>query len=140
MRLPHVLTLAQLDDQHMIAACRHGLVHLTWGRITARFSQDEFGWLAGLLAKASDGSAVVPVCDGELRITSRPAAQGIECQFGPVILLLSPAEFPQFVQMILDAAQRLHGFLASGVWDRNAQEDAPPGALQQSQRIPFSLN
>lgn len=139
MRLPHVLTLAQVDDQHLIAACRHGLVHLTWGRITVRFSQDEFSRLAGLLTEATEEPAAASVSDGGLRITARPDDE-CECQFGPLVLLFAPNDFVQFAQTVQEAARRLHEFLASGVWERDAQEDAPQGALQQSQRIPFSLN
>ena len=139
MRLPHVLTLAQLDDQHSIVACRSGLVHLTWGRLTVRFSRDEFNRLAGLLAEATDERAVASVADGGLRITARPGDE-CECRFGPLVLLLSPAEFLSFATMVQQAARALHGLLASGVWERDAQEDAPQGALQQSERVPFSLN
>jgi hypothetical protein len=139
MRLPYVLTLAQLDDQHSIAACRSGIVHLIWGRITVRFSQDEFNRLAGLLAEATDESAAVSVSDGGLRITARPGDE-CECQFGPLVLLFAPTEFLQFARTVQEAARSLHGFLASGVWERETQEDAPQGALQQLQRIPFSLN
>lgn len=139
MRLPHVLTLAQLDDQHSIAACRSGLVHLTWGRCTVRFSQDEFKRLAGLLAKVTDEPAAASVSDGGLRITARPGDE-CECQFGPLILLLSSTEFLEFASTVQEAARSLRSLLSSGVWERDTHEDAPQGALQQSQRVPFSLN
>jgi hypothetical protein len=138
MRKPQFLRLAQIDDQHFITACRHGLVHLTWGRATVRLSRDEFRRLAALLARALEGLPPTSVRDGEMRITCR-REEVCEARLGPWVLLLSPAEFEQFAGLSDEAVGRLDKLLASGAWDEE-EEEAAPDFSEQLRRNPFSLN
>jgi hypothetical protein len=139
MRIPRFLQLVQIDDQHFITACRHGLVHLTWGRATVRFSRDEFRRLAGLLGRATDGLPPTSVRDGELRVTYQPE-EDCEFRMGALVLLMSPPEFREFARVAGEAIQRLDKFLASGAWDREEAEDVPLDFSEQLRRNPFSLN
>jgi hypothetical protein len=139
MMMPHFLTLAQLDDQHTISACRHGIIHLTWGRITARFHRDEFRRLVGLLERAVDALPPAQISEGELRVTTH-RDQDCEVQVGPVILLLSESRLQEFSQVAKGAIQRLDEILASGAWERDQPEDAPANILERFQRVPFSRN
>lgn len=137
--MPHFLTLAQLDDQHTISACRHGIVHLTWGRITARFRRDEFRRLAGLLERAVDALPPASIREGDMRVTTHPD-EDCEVQIGPVVLLLSEGRPQEFSQVVGEAVRRLDEFLASGAWDREQPEDAPANILERFQRVTFSRN
>ena len=92
MRTPYFMRLVRIDDQHFITACRHGLIHLTWGRTTTRFSRDEFRRLAGLLKRAAGDLPPTSTRDGQLRVTVR-LDDDCELQMGSLILLLTPAEF-----------------------------------------------
>lgn len=139
MKIPHFLRLAQVDDQHFITACRHGLVHLTWGRTTTRFAREEFRRLAALLARAADALPPTSFHDGQLRVTCR-LDEDCELRMGPVVLLLSPADFEALNQAIQEAVRRLDEILASGAWDQKSPEEAPPGLLEQIQRTRFSRN
>ena len=140
MRTPGFLRLVEIDEQHFITACRHGLVHLTWGRCTIRFARDEFQRLAALLDRALDSLPPVWVGDGELRVTYR-SDEASELRVEPVVLLLSPPEFSSFVQAVREATDRLMQILASGVWDREEEpQDSTPGSFQPIPRIPFSRN
>ncbi len=139
MRAPNFVHLARVDEQRFITACRHGLVHVTWGRSTVRFSRDEFRRLAGLLERAVDTPAPNQVHDGGIRVTYR-LGEECELQIGPLVLLLSPPEFQAFVQAASEAVQRLDEILASGMWDRNEEEEAPPNLLEQLQQFSFSRN
>ncbi len=139
MRIPPFLRLAQLDDRHFIAACRHGLVHLTWDRTTVRFSRDEFRRLARLLERVED--MVPPAClrDDDLRVTAR-LDEDCELQMGSLVLLLSPDRFSAFARAAQEALGRLDAFLASGAWDRDEPEEAPPDILGRTQGTLFSKN
>jgi hypothetical protein len=139
MKMPHFLRLAQVDDQRFITACRHGLVHLTWERTTIRFTRDEFRRLAGLLARAADALAPASFHDGQLSVTCR-LDEDCEFRMGPVVLLLSPADFQALGQTVRKAVQQLDEILTSGAWDQPSLEDAPSGILEQLQRVPFSRN
>lgn len=139
MRAPHFIRLAQIDEQRFITACRHGLVHLTWGRITVRFRREEFQQLAGMVERAADGLPPVSLRVGEMCVTTR-FEDDCELQIGSLALLLSPAEFEQFVQTAQEAAHRLDEILASGMWDREEPEEAPPDFLERLRRSPFSDN
>lgn len=138
-KMPHSLRLAQIDDRHFITACRYGLVHLTWGRITARFSRDEFGRLANLLERLEEAGPPASLRDGELQVTSR-IDDDCELCIGPLALLMTPARLQQLAGAASEAVQRLEDLLASGLWDRDEEEDTPPGGLGESGRIPFSQN
>jgi hypothetical protein len=64
-----------------------------------------------------------------------------ELRVGPLVLLLSPARLRQLAQAALEAVQHLEDLLDSGIWDGDdEEEDAPPGLLGESGRIPFSQN
>jgi hypothetical protein len=139
MRIPHFLTLAQLDEQHFANACRHGIVHLTWGRVTARFTRDEFRQLADLLAKIAHCPHPIWLHEGELLVRVAPGEEG-EVRIGPLAFHLAYGEFQQFAQTVQLAAQHLDSFLASGVWEREEPEDATDGVFEPLRRSPFSLN
>ena len=95
MRAPHFLRLAEIDERRFINACRHGLVHLTWSRITLRFSRDEFRRLAGLLARSADTLPPSSARDGRMQVTCTSDG-GCELQLGSLRLALSPDEFHAF--------------------------------------------
>ena len=138
MRTPHFMRLAQIDEERFISACRHGLVHLTWARATARFTRDEFRRLGALLSRTE--SAVPPATfhDGELRVSSRQD-EGCELMAGSWILRLSPDECHEFSTAIREALHRLDEILASGMW--NSEPEHPqPSILEQIRRVPFSKN
>jgi hypothetical protein len=138
MRAPNFMQLAHIDDQHFIAACRHGLVHLTWERATIRFSRDELRQLAGLLERAVDARLASVLQEGEIRVI-RHLNQNREVQVGSSGLLLSSGEFQALVEAVTEAVRRLDEILASGVWD---QEPEPPQVsfLEQLRRASFSEN
>ena len=140
MKMPHFVRLAELDKQHFLTACRHGLVHMTWGRITLRLSRDEFRELASMLERATGDLPQRSIRSGDLCVTYRPDE---DCEFraGPLALLLPPAEFEQFAQVAQEAARQLAKILASGAWDRVEPEDEQPGdSIELDKRNPFSRN
>lgn len=139
MQTPRFLRLAQIDDRRSITACRHGLVHLSWGRTTVRFARDEFRQLAKLLQRARANQLPATIHDGELRITAYHDRE-CELQIGTLVLLLAPTEFEALVQAVEEAIHNLDRILASGMWDRQEPEDAPPGPVEQIRRNPFSKN
>lgn len=138
MGTPYFINLVQIDQEHYIAACRHGLVHVTWARSTVRFSRDEFRRLAGLLKQATETRPPTVLWDGDLRVTSRPD-EDCELQMGSLILLLSSKEFGEFARAAQDALVRLDQFLAAGVWNKEPEEGRP-GLLDQLRRTLFSKN
>jgi hypothetical protein len=138
MRVPHFLTLVQIDKQRFVSACRSGVVHLTWVRATVRFDRDEFRRLAWLLERAADIPPPTSLCDGGLTVTRRHDEE-CELQAGPVILLLSPAEFRQLARAAREAVVRLDEILDSGVWDQ-PDEEGPADPLDQAGQVPFSKN
>jgi hypothetical protein len=140
MRAPNFIQLARLDEQHFISGCRHGLVHVTWGRSTLRFSREEFRRLAGLLGRVVNALPPMDARDGEIWVTRR-LDEDCELRIGSLILLLPPAEFRAFVQASAEAVRRLDEILASGIWDRrDEEEEGPPDILQQLRRVSFSRN
>ena len=137
---PNFVRLVQLDDRHFVSACRHGLIHLTWGRITVRLGRDEFRRLATLLEEAVTELPPASLRDRELRITYR-LDEDCELQLGSLILLLSPTRCAELAQAAQDAITRLDRILASGVWDQDeAQEERSPGFLEQFRQTHFSRN
>ena len=138
MRAPHFVILAQIDPRHSISACRHGMVHLTWARITVRFVRDEFQRLARLLQQAVDNLPPSSIRDGNLWVTSRPD-EDCEIRMGSLVLLLTPTEFHEFGKLAQEAAKSLKRILASGMWD-GQEPEPPPSLLEQIQRIRFSRN
>jgi hypothetical protein len=139
MRGPNFVRLAQIDDQGFISACRHGLVHLTWGRTTTRFTREEFRRLVGLLDRAADALPPASAHDGELSVTCRLDGD-CELRAGPLVLLLSPEEFQALVGAAREAVRRLDRILAAGTWDAEEPEDDEPSFLEQLRRNPFSPN
>jgi hypothetical protein len=133
MRTPHFVRLVEIDEHRFISACRHGLVHLTWGRLTVRFARDEFRRVAALLARAVDGIPPSFVRDGGFRATYR-AEEESELRIGPLALLLSADEFVDFAEAAGNASRRLDEILASGMWDRKSESDDRP----DSPPSPFS--
>ena len=136
---PNFVRLAQLDDQHFVSACRHGLIHLTWGRVTVRLSRDEFGRLTSLLEEAVTALPPISLRDRDLRITSR-LDEDCELQLGSLVLLLSPARCAELAQAAQEAQVRLDRILASGVWDKDESEEHAPGLIEQFRQIRFSRN
>ena len=139
MRAPSFMQLARIDGRRFITACRHGLVHMTWGRITLRFSREEFRRLSRLLEGAADALPPGSLRDGELRVVCRPEEE-CELRVGPLALLLPPAEFQALVEAVSEAVQRLDQILASGIWDQDEADEAPPSVLEQLRRTIFSRN
>jgi len=60
---PRFTILAQLDELHFVAACRHGVVHLTWDNITLRLTLDEFKALAHLVERITTERTPVVMTD-----------------------------------------------------------------------------
>jgi len=139
MMASHFMTLAQIDDQRFFAACRHGIVHLTWGRVTARFRQDEFRRLVRLLERATDASPPASVRDHDLRVTLR-LDDDCELQMGSLVLLLSPADFQEFARAGQEAVRRLDEILASGAWDEPQEGKDPSNPLERFRQFSFSHN
>lgn len=136
---PNFVRLAQLDDQHFVSACRHGLIHLTWGRVTVRLGRDEFRRLASLLEEAVTALPPVSLRDRDLRITSR-LDEDCELGLGSLVLLLSPVRCAELAQAAQEALTRLDRILASGVWDKSESEEPAPGFVEQFRQIRFSRN
>lgn len=139
MMTPHFVRLVEIDERRFITACRHGLVHVTWGRTTIRFSRDEFRQLAGLLGQVTDSLSPASGRAGKLSVTYRPDEDG-EIRMDALVLLLSPVEFQAFVKAAQEAVQKLDEILASGAWNHEEPEDSPPDLLENLRRNPFSKN
>jgi hypothetical protein len=140
MKMPHFLRLAEIDQQHFITACRHGLVHVTWGRTTLRLSRQEFRELARMLLQATDDLPPISIRSGDLGVAYR-ADDDCELRIGPLALLVSSAEFEQFAEATQNAVHQLDRILRSGAWDKEEPEDQSSGdALEPVRRNPFSLN
>jgi hypothetical protein len=128
MRTPHFVRLVEIDEHRFISACRHGLIHLTWGRLTVRFARDEFRRVAALLARAVDGIPPSFVRDAGFRATYREEEE-CELRIGPLALLLNADEFVDFAEAAGDAIRRLDEILDSGMWDREEEADDGPDSL-----------
>lgn len=141
MRAPHFVQLAEIDERRFINACRHGLVHLTWRRITVRFSRDEFRRLARLVARSVD-SPPGRSRDGELEVTYS-AHQDCELRFGSLSLAISPNEYLALHKAVKEAVEQLDKVLDAGMWDQpetEEPEDVPPSILERFRRHRFSEN
>jgi hypothetical protein len=139
MRTPHFVTLAEIDQERFISACRHGVVHLTWRRATVRLHQDELKKLASLLQQASDSPPSITSSSGRLSVIFRQDEDS-ELQIHTLILLLSPSEFRELTSASREAADRLEKVLASGAWDEPEEPEAPPDPLQRLRHVSFSKN
>lgn len=140
MRTPHFLKLAEIDDLRFIMGCRHGMVHLTWGRVTVRFQRDEFRRLAGLLARALDDVPPVFVQDGAIRVSYRPGDES-ELRLGTVVILLPGDEILELTEAAQDAIRHLDNILVSGVWEQEeSDDDAPADPTSRLGGTRFSRN
>lgn len=145
METPRFVTLAQVDRQHFISACRHGMVHMTWGRSTLRLSRDELRLLATLLDRAVGSHSGHSVSQGGLTVTFEPGTT-TEIRLGTRsiswVLALAPDPFHDFHQAVREAVKRLEEILKSGIWDKDesTEEEAPPNPLELLRRVPFSRN
>jgi hypothetical protein len=139
MRAPHFLRLAEIDERRFINACRHGLVHLTWGRITLRLSRDEFRRLAGLLARSADALPPSSARDGRMQVTCS-LDEDCELQLGSLRLALSPKDFHAFGRAVQEAVEQLDKIIDAGMWDQEEAEDAPPTIVEHFRRNRFSEN
>jgi hypothetical protein len=139
MRAPHFVRLARIDDQRFINGCRHGIVHLTWGRNTIRFSREEFRRVANLLEHAVSALPPYSLRDGDFGVTYRSDDE-CELRLGHVVMLLSCHEFEELANAAREAVDRLDQILASGAWDRADPEESETGFLDRLYRNPFSPN
>jgi hypothetical protein len=139
MRTPHFLKLAEIDDHRFIMGCRHGMIHLTWGRLTVRFTRDEFRRVAGILRRAIDGLPPVFMQDGEIHVTYRGQAES-ELRLGPLVLLLAGDEIVELTDAARDAIHHLDDIVASGVWERKEADDNAPPDPAKPGGPRFSLN
>jgi len=139
MRAPHFVRLAQIDEQRFITGCRSGVVHLTWERITARFTQEEFQRLAALLQQAEAAPSPASLWDGHLHVTRR-ADEECEFRMGPLALLLEPGEFRALARAAQEAADRLEEIRTLGMWDEPEPEESPSDQGGLLGRTPFSQN
>jgi hypothetical protein len=139
MRAPHFLRLAEIDERRFINACRHGLVHLTWGRITVRLSRNEFRRLAGLLARSADTLPPGSARDGGMQVTCS-LDEDCELQLGSLRLALSPDDFRALGRAVRQAVEQLDKILDAGMWDEGEPEDAPPTIIEHFRRHRFSEN
>jgi hypothetical protein len=141
-RAPHFVRLVDIDQRHFINACRHGLVHLTWDRVTVRFTRDEFRRLARLLARSSVSQAG-PLRDGELEAACH-ANRECELRLGSLTLTLSLEEYQALGRAAQEAVVQLDKILDAGMWDEreaDATESAPPTSiLERFRQHRFSDN
>jgi hypothetical protein len=133
------MQLARIDGHRFVTACRHGLVHVTWGRVTMRLSRDEFRHLTRLLERTEDSLLPSSGRQGEIQVTCR-ADEDSEVRVGAWILLLSPADLQTFIRVAQQAVHRLDEILASGIWDSEETEDTQPSFLEQLRQHTFSDN
>lgn len=142
MRAPHFITLAKIDEAHLITACRHGVVHLSWGRASVRFSRGEFERLASLVRKVADAPPPATEHERELRVISR-IEEDSELRVGPVVILMNPDEWQAFTTAMKKAMRTLSSVLSSGAWsepDEDEHRGAPPNPLAQLRDANFSDN
>jgi len=138
MRAPHFIQLAQIDDHRFISACRHGLVHLTWGRATLRFRREEFRQLADMLAEMLKQSPPATRRVGVLSV-ARHFGGDWELRIGPMALHLDSEAGTTFAHTTQEAVRQLDEILASGMWDREEAEE-PPASFEDRLHISFSSN
>jgi len=128
-----------MDDLHFIAACPHGVAHLTWENVTLRFTLDEFKTMARLVERAIAAQTAMMLTDGNLSVAWQPLDR-CELQVGPTALRLSPADFRRLAATVQEARRRLDDLTAAGAWAEPDQQESPPDPFQELKRIPFSRN
>jgi len=136
---PRFTILAHLDDLHFIAACPHGVAHLTWENATLRFTLDEFRALARLVERIITARTAVVMTDGNLSVAWQPVER-CEIQVGPAALRLPPADFRRLAATIQEARRRLDDLTASGTWAEPDRQESPPDPFQELKRSLFSRN
>jgi hypothetical protein len=136
---PRFTVLARMDDLHFIAACPHGVAHLTWENATLRFTLDEFRALASLVERTIAARAPMMLTDGNLSVAWQPLDR-CELQVGPSALRLPPADFRRLAATVQEAKRRLDDLTASGTWAEPNRQESPPDPFQDLRRIPFSRN
>jgi hypothetical protein len=136
---PRFTILASIDDLHFVAACPHGVAHLTWENATLRFTLDEFRALACLVERTITARAQVVLTDGNLSVAWQPLDR-CELRVGPVALRLPPADFRKLAATLQEAKRRLDELTASGAWDEPDRQESPPDPFQSPKRMPFSRN
>jgi len=139
MRAPHFFRLAEIDAHRFINACRHGLIHLTWIRITVRLNRDEFRRLAGLLARAANALPPGTLRDGSLQVTYSED-RDCDLQLGAVKLAISYKDFRALAEAVQEAVEQLDEILDSGIWDREEPGEAPLTIIEHFRRHRFSEN
>ena len=139
MRAPHFLRLAEIDELRFISACRHGLIHLTWRRITIRLSQDEFRLLAGLLARCVDELPPSSTRDGKMQVTCSPDGD-CELRLGSLRLAIAPDDLGALGGAVQEAVKQLDEILDAGMWDEGEPSDAPPTMIEHLRGHRFSEN
>lgn len=139
MRAPHFFRLAEIDERRFINACRHGLIHLTWIRITVRLTRDEFRRLAGLLARSADTLPPGTARDGSWLVTYSEDGD-CELQLGSVKLAISPQDLRALAGAVQEAVEQLDEILESGIWDREEPEEAPLTIIEHFRQHRFSEN
>jgi hypothetical protein len=141
MRAPHFVQLAAIDERRVINACRHGLVHLTWDRITVRFTRDEFRRLARLLARSMESPPPGWFRDGEIEVTY--SARDCNLRLGSLTLAVSQGEYQALSTAAREAVEQLDKILDAGMWDEpksDEPEETPPSILDRFHRHRFSEN
>ena len=127
---PRFTILARMDDLHFIAACPHGVAHLTWENVTLRFTLDEFKTMARLVERAIAAQTAMMLTDGNLSVAWQPLDR-CELQVGPTALRLSPADFRRLAATVQEARRRLDDLTAAGAWAEPDQQESPPDPFQE---------
>jgi hypothetical protein len=139
MRAPHFLRLAEIDELRFINACRHGLIHLTWSRITIRLSRDEFRRLAGLLARFADELPPSSARDGRIQVTCTGDGD-CELRLGSLRLALAPDDLRALGGAVQEAVKQLDEILKAGMWDEQEPAEPPPTIIEHLRGHRFSEN
>lgn len=139
MRAPHFLRLAEIDERRFINACRHGLIHLTWDRVTVRLTRDEFRRLTRLLARSADTQSPRLLRDGGMQV-AWASGEDCELRLGSLKLALSPDDFHALGQAVQEGAEQLDRILDAGMWDEAEPREAPPTIVEHFRQHRFSEN
>ena len=100
--------LASYNSRSRVVRDREGGIHLFWGPLSIRMTQDEFLGLVGLVTDAAGCGARC----GELAM--RPCGRAFRCRMGQVMLChgsftlwFSPEEFEEFCRLGAAARRQL---------------------------------
>jgi len=136
---PRFTILASIDDLHFIAACPHGVAHLTWENATLRFTLHEFKAMACLVERTIAARVPIVLTDGNLSVAWQPLDRS-ELRVGPAALRLPPADFRRLAATMQEAKRRLDDLTASGAWAEPDRQESPPDPFKSPKRFPFSRN